>query len=97
MNHQKVNCLFFILLLLSLIKGADRTAVVFVVDNSGSNTKNDRDGVRLTITSSIIDSIYKRNPKTKVGIVVFGTHLWFDPQHDDIFENVTESNQVLQL
>lgn len=58
-------------------------SIVFVIDHSGSmsgdgTVGNDEMGSRFTVSRSLIDTLYKRQPNAEVGIVVFREHLFFD-------------------
>jgi len=69
-------------------------SIFFVIDNSSSmNTQynemlvaNDLLGARFTVTDAIIDTLFKKCPKAQVGVAVFGSTLFFDPNDDDLFE-----------
>ncbi len=68
----------------------EQNSIVFIIDNSGSMQNymgNDQWGSRFTVTNDLIDTIYNINPKTEVGLVIFGTHLYFDPNDDNLFVN----------
>lgn len=56
-------------------------AFLFVIDNSGSmkgNNGSDPTGARFTVTKALLDTLYARQPKTKVGLVVFQELLFFN-------------------
>lgn len=69
-------------------------AIMFVIDNSGSmfiphqygknypdtsyELPRDPDGNRFTVTMSLIDSLYKKDPSSEVGLTIFGSELHFD-------------------
>jgi hypothetical protein len=56
-------------------------SIVFVIDNSGSmktNPGNDRTGSRFTVTKALLDTLFKAQPQTEVGLIVFREHLFFD-------------------
>lgn len=73
-------------------------AITFVIDNSGSMfrphqyAQNETDGTyemprdpngnRFTVTSSLIDTLYKKDENSEVAIVVFGTDLHYDGTED---------------
>lgn len=70
------------------------SSIFFIIDESGSmwmwhNNLNEppRDslGSRFLVTSAILDTLLATNPKTHVGLALFGTYLMFDPQDDDVF------------
>lgn len=69
-------------------------AIMFVIDNSGSmfiphqynkNLKDstyelarDPEGNRFSVTKSLIDSLYEKDPASEVGLTVFGSELHYD-------------------
>ncbi len=71
----------------------NRTAIFFVIDNSGSmngRSGMDKNGNRFRVTRDLIDLILKKSPDSEVGVVVFNTNLLFDPAHDTIFKQIPE-------
>ncbi|MGM0444464.1 MAG: hypothetical protein ACQEQV_09775 [Fibrobacterota bacterium] len=62
-------------------------AVMFVIDNSGSmyryhgsglqTVPRDRMGNRFRVTRDMIDTLYEKNPQSRVGVTVFGTDLHY--------------------
>lgn len=63
-------------------------SIVFLIDGSGSmSLTNDKTASRFTVPNFLLDSIYKINPKTQIGLVVFIGGLYFNPDDDDIFES----------
>ncbi len=65
-----------------------KNSIFFIIDNSGSMKNsygNDRWGSRYTVTHDLIDTIYNINPRMQVGLVIFGSHLFFDPDNDPVF------------
>jgi hypothetical protein len=63
---------------------SDTPSVFFIIDNSGSmngtgSTPTDRIGNRFTVTSAFIDTLRNSFPKVEVGIAVFDSWLYFDP------------------
>jgi hypothetical protein len=63
---------------------SDTPSVFFVIDNSGSmngtgSPATDRNGNRFTVTSAFIDTLRNSFPKVEVGVAVFDTWLFFDP------------------
>lgn len=56
-------------------------SIVFIIDNSGSmkgSTGNDQWGSRFTVTKALLDTLFKAQPQTEVGLIVFREHLFFD-------------------
>ncbi len=67
----------------SISGGSLPPSIVFVIDHSGSMSGdgtegNDEMGSRFTVSRSLIDTLYKRQPNAEVGIVAFREHLFFD-------------------
>ncbi len=60
--------------------------IVFILDNSGSMDNTDPDIARFKVTLTLLDSIFKVQPKTKVGIVVFCRRLVFDHRDNPFFQ-----------
>lgn len=67
---------------------------MFIIDNSASNgfsDKTDIDGQRFAVTKELIDYIYEKSPDSKIGLVVFGSRLWFyGPDNESLFVSVPE-------
>lgn len=62
-------------------------SIVFIIDNSSSMFgENDGDGARFTVTGALIDTICRVNPKAQIGLVIFGTTLYCEPDDDQLFE-----------
>lgn len=65
---------------------------VFIIDNSGSNSGfdgTDKIGERFSVTKDLIDYMYQKNPMTKIGLVIFGSRLWFyGPDDTALFVSV---------
>jgi hypothetical protein len=64
------------------------SAVMFVIDNSGSmvqNQCNDFDGARFTVTRALLDTLNRKNPNIMVGVVVYESWLLFRPGEDVVF------------
>lgn len=59
------------------------------IDHSGSMFQGfdpqDRWGVRFNLTKTIVDIVNSKYPKSQIGIAVFRTLLYFDPQDDSRF------------
>lgn len=57
-------------------------SIMFVIDHSpsmgGQSGANDQNGSRFSVTKDFIDSIYAKQPKAEVGLVVFSGHLFFN-------------------
>jgi hypothetical protein len=52
---------------------------LFIIDNSGSmSSTSDRNGSRFTVTRALLDTLFRMQPATEVGLVVFQEHLFFD-------------------
>jgi hypothetical protein len=52
---------------------------LFIIDNSGSmSSTTDRNGSRFTVTRALLDTLFRMQPATEVGLVVFQEHLFFD-------------------
>ena len=74
-------------------------SIVFVIDNSGSmlvgtgsrGSATDPLGFRFTVTSSMIDSIYKFAPNAEVSLVVFSSTLELDPGAPQYFSRYFKS------
>jgi hypothetical protein len=60
--------------------------IVFIIDNSGSMDQTDPDEARFSTTLTLLDSIYKVQPATKVGVVVFCRRLVFDHRDNPFFK-----------
>lgn len=64
-------------------------SIFFVIDNSGSmfydGYEMDTPANRFKVTSTLIDSIAKKNPAAEVGVSIFGSDLYFRMSHDTIF------------
>lgn len=71
---------------------ADPYSIVFIIDNSGSNSGTsgtDPSGQRFIVTKELLDYIYQKAPETKVGLVLFGSRLWFyHPDNATLFVSV---------
>ncbi|MBN1983644.1 MAG: VWA domain-containing protein [Chitinivibrionales bacterium] len=79
-------------------------SIFFVIDNSGSmyqpqsnnggKLPSDRWGNRYTVTSAVLDTIYKRSPNAEVGVAAFNRSLYFNPIHPTIkrFATLTTPN-----
>jgi len=71
-------------------------SIIFVIDHSSSMWEppfsplapepSDRWGARYTVTRALVDTIYKLNPEAQIGLVIFGTYLFFDATDDPLFE-----------
>lgn len=59
-----------------------------------SQTKaNDQMGSRFTVTSELLDTIYRRNPNTEVGLVFFRGKLYMDPfDEPDLMQQIDPIN-----
>ena len=73
---------------------SDTPSVFFVIDNSGSmngtgSTATDRLGNRFTVTSAFLDTLRNNFPKVEVGVAVFGSWLYFDPNDSAYFVKPT--------
>lgn len=71
----------------------DPCSIMFIIDNSASNTtdKTDYYGERFQATIELIEDIYEKAPETKVGLVLFGSRLWFyQPDNPDLFQSIPE-------
>ncbi|MBN1980332.1 MAG: VWA domain-containing protein [Chitinivibrionales bacterium] len=73
-----------------------KRSIVFCIDNSGSmkNGVNegavitDQWGERFQFCRDFLDTICRQSPKTEVGVVVFGSHLFFDPADNALFRTL---------
>lgn len=65
---------------------------MFIIDNSGSNTEGtDPNGIRFQVVKEVIDFIYEKDRRTKIGLVLFGSRLWFyGPDNESLFVSVPE-------
>ncbi len=72
------------------------SSVFFIIDHSSSmkNMGQDPQCSRYIVALNIIDSIYKTNPKSEVGVAVFGTSLWYLPRDNPLFKPVTDPGGV---
>ncbi len=62
-------------------------SIVFILDNSSSMFSDmDPDGARFSVTEALVDTILTINPKAQIGLVVFGTTLYFEPGDDVLFK-----------
>ncbi len=76
-------------------------SIFFIIDNSSSmNTQyndmflaSDLLGARFTVTDALIDTLFKKCPKAQIGVAVFGSTLFFDPNDDDLFEQCPLENR----
>ncbi len=69
----------------------DPLSIEFIIDNSASNTSTptDYNGDRFKITAELIDYIYTKAPESKIGLVFFGSRLWFyKPDNQNLFQSV---------
>ena len=67
---------------------SDTPSVFFIIDNSGSMSTSDptdRYGNRFTVTSAFIDTLRNNFPMVEVGVAVFGSWLYFDPDDSSYF------------
>ncbi|KMQ52758.1 hypothetical protein CHISP_0527 [Chitinispirillum alkaliphilum] len=70
-------------------------SIFFVIDESGSmwmwhdtdleEPPRDSLGSRFLVTSALLDTLLETNPKTHVGLALFGSFLMFDPNDDSVF------------
>lgn len=80
----------------SFTSGGGATSIMLVIDHSTSMFLNlvgntnpqpkDKDGVRFSVASKLIDEIQKKSPETEIGISIFSSFLYFDPNDDDLIE-----------
>lgn len=61
-------------------------SIVFIIDNSGSMNSTDGNEQRFSVSRSLLDSIYKAAPATKVGVVVFSRRLHYDHRENAFFK-----------
>lgn len=61
-------------------------SIVFIIDNSGSMNTTDPDESRFKVTKALLDSIYKVQPATKVGLSIFCRRLVFDHRDNPFFK-----------
>jgi hypothetical protein len=67
---------------------SESPSIFLVIDNSGSmqtSPGNDSSGIRFTIASAYIDSVQAKFPGAEVGLAVFGSYLYFDPNDRPCF------------
>lgn len=99
--HLKASFLFISLLIIPLITVQSlaqsakdsQYSFMFIIDNSASNStdKTDSDGQRFKVTKELFDYIYEQNPDSKIGMVIFGSRLWFyGPDNESLFVSVPE-------
>lgn len=88
--HFKTWLLLLVLLFPSCFANTS-LSIVFIVDNSASNSmdKTDQLGLRFNAISKSIEEIKRVTPNTKVGLVLFGSRLWFyKPDNPELFISV---------
>jgi len=70
----------------------DPCSIVFIIDNSASNNGSDGtdpNGKRYEAVRDLITYINQKAPETKVGLVIFGSRLWFyGPDNRSLFVSV---------
>jgi hypothetical protein len=69
-------------------------SIVFIIDNSGSMDNTDPNEERFKVTLRMLDSIYKVQPATKVGLVVFNRRLVFDHRENPFFQTAFPGDAV---
>ena len=69
-----------------LVMEGKPSSVMMIIDNSSSNWDTDPNCDRYKVMTAFLDSVYAKSPRTSVGLVVFGTTLWFDPADDALFQ-----------
>jgi hypothetical protein len=67
-------------------KNSPAPSIVFIIDNSGSMRDTDPEEARFKTTLIMLDSIFKVQPATKVGISIFCRRLVFDHRDNDFFK-----------
>lgn len=82
----------------SFTSGGGATSIMLVIDHSTSMLLNlvgnsnplpkDPDGVRFSVASKLIDEIQKKSPETEIGLSVFSTYLYLDPNDDPLIEEL---------
>lgn len=82
----------------SFTSGGGATSVMLVIDHSTSMLLNlvgnsnplpkDPDGVRFAVTSKLIDEIQKKSPETEIGLSIFSSYLYLDPNDDPLIEEL---------
>lgn len=60
-------------------------SILFVIDNSGSMATADPTQARFSVVTSLLDSIYKTHPSTRVGLSIFTNRLAFDTRDRGLF------------
>jgi hypothetical protein len=79
--------------LLTNLTKKDPCSIIFIIDNSASNVQDGTDptGERFKATVQLLDYIYTKAPETRVGLVLFGSRLWFyKPDNTSLFQSVPE-------
>lgn len=64
---------------------APAPSIMFIIDNSGSMNNNDPQEARFSVTTTLLDSIFKANPATQVGLSIFTRRLSFDHRENPFF------------
>lgn len=67
----------------------NKYSVVFIIDNSSSNYMTDSEGNRFKVVSQVINQVVQDYPSVNVGLVLFGSRLWFyGPDNENLFSAV---------
>ncbi len=79
-----------------IITTGNPCSIMLIVDVSQSNyaDNTDHEGVRYEVIDIVLDSIYNRNSKVKVGMVYLDSELYFNPKNDVQIVEVSTGNYV---
>lgn len=70
----------------------DPCSIMFIIDVSQTNGETDPNAIRFSVVRQVLDTIYKKAPETKVGLALFGNHLWFYKPDDPLFTSLSGTN-----
>lgn len=74
----------------------DPSSIMFIVDNSQSNSDTDPGGNRFKLISELMELIYDKAPETRVGLVMFGSRSWMYKEDDpDLFTAFSSTDSYI--
>lgn len=68
------------------IVNAKQASIMFVIDNSQSMGNTDPQEERFSVVTSLLDSIFAKQPSTRVGLAIFTSRLSFDTRDNPFFQ-----------
>lgn len=91
----------------SFSSGGGATSVMLVMDHSTSMLLNlignsnpqpkDPQGVRYKVATKLIDELQKLSPETEVGLSIFSSYLYLDPNDDPLFEELNTYKEYSKI